>query len=103
MTSVFAFVAGVLSILSPCVLPLVPIVLGAASSQHRFGPAALAVGLAISFTVVGLFVATVGYSIGMDGAFFRAVGGALLVAVGAILMAPALQTRVATAAGPVSG
>jgi cytochrome c biogenesis protein CcdA len=29
-----AFVAGVLSILSPCVLPILPIVLGAAASEH---------------------------------------------------------------------
>ena len=40
-----AFVAGVLSILSPCVLPILPIVLGAAASEHRWGPAALAAGL----------------------------------------------------------
>ena len=40
-----AFVAGALSILSPCVLPILPIVLGAAASEHRFGPAALAAGL----------------------------------------------------------
>jgi cytochrome c biogenesis protein CcdA len=61
-----AFVAGVLSILSPCVLPILPIVLGAAISEHRFGPVALAAGLSVSFVVIGLFAATVGYSIGFD-------------------------------------
>ena len=40
-----AFLAGLLSILSPCVLPLVPIVLGSAASEHRLGPAALAAGV----------------------------------------------------------
>ena len=49
----FAFVAGLLSILSPCVLPLIPIVLGTALSEHRFGPVALALGVAISFTIIG--------------------------------------------------
>ena len=39
-----AFLAGVLSILSPCVLPILPIVLGAASSAERLGPIALAAG-----------------------------------------------------------
>jgi cytochrome c-type biogenesis protein len=43
-----AFLAGVLSTLSPCVLPLLPIVLGAAVSAHRAGPVALAAGLALS-------------------------------------------------------
>ena len=37
-----AFLAGLLSMLSPCVLPLVPILLGSALSQHRLGPVALA-------------------------------------------------------------
>src|SRR5262249_57199571 len=52
-----AFLAGVLSTLSPCVLPLLPILLGAAVSAHRAGPVALAAGLALSFVIVGLFVA----------------------------------------------
>jgi cytochrome c-type biogenesis protein len=39
-----AFLAGILSILSPCVLPLLPVVLGTAQSEHRLGPAALAAG-----------------------------------------------------------
>ena len=62
-----AFLAGVLSTLSPCVLPLLPLVLGTAVSAHRFGPAALAAGLATSFVAIGLFVATIGFSIWLDG------------------------------------
>ena len=49
-------------------LPILPIVLGAAASEHRWGPAALAAGLAISFVVIGFFIATIGYSIGLDAA-----------------------------------
>ena len=37
-----AFVAGALSILSPCVLPLAPIVFTTAAGSHRYGPIALA-------------------------------------------------------------
>src|SRR5215470_10451326 len=48
-----AFGASIVSILSPCVPPILPIVLGAAS-EHRFGPAVPAAGLAISFVVNGL-------------------------------------------------
>jgi cytochrome c-type biogenesis protein len=97
----FAFLAGLLSVLSPCVLPLVPIVLGTAASEHRLGPVALATGLAIAFTAIGLFVATVGFAIGLDGDVFRQAGAVLLVIVGVILMLPRLQAQVATAAGPV--
>ena len=97
-----AFLAGILSTLSPCVLPLLPIVLGAAAAEHRMGPAALAAGLALSFVAVGLFVATIGFSIGLDGDFFRRFAAVLLMVIGAILLLPALQMRVAAAAGPMS-
>jgi len=100
-TVAIAFLAGLLSVLSPCVLPLVPIVLGTAAAEHRLGPLALAVGLAIAFTVIGLFVATVGFAIGLDGDVFRSAGAILMVGVGIVLMLPRLQARVATAAGPV--
>ncbi|MEL6062792.1 MULTISPECIES: cytochrome c biogenesis CcdA family protein [unclassified Methylobacterium] len=100
-TVAFAFLAGLLSVLSPCVLPLVPIVLGTAAAEHRLGPLALAAGLAIAFTAIGLFVATVGFAIGLDGDVFRSVGAILMVGVGIVLVLPRLQARVATAAGPV--
>ena len=96
-----ALLAGSLSVLSPCVLPLLPIVLGTAASEHRLGPVALAAGLAISFTAIGLFVAAVGFAMGLDTDVFRAVSAVLLIAVGAILLVPALQQRFAVAAGPV--
>ena len=97
-----AFVAGVLSILSPCVLPIIPIVLGAASSAERLGPVALAAGLSTSFVAIGLFVATIGYSIGLDGDVFRYVAAALILAIGVVLMLPQLQAQLAIASGPIA-
>ncbi|WP_075214593.1 cytochrome c biogenesis CcdA family protein [Mongoliimonas terrestris] len=97
----FAFLAGVLSILSPCVLPVLPIVLGAAVSEHRLGPVALATGLALSFTAIGLFVATVGFAIGLDAGVFRTVSAILLIGLGLALLVPAAQVRLAAAAGPM--
>lgn len=97
-----AFLAGILSVLSPCVLPLLPLVLGAAASEHRLGPAALAAGLALSFVIIGLFVATVGFAIGLDAGIFRTGAAVMLILIGLVLMVPAAQTRLAVAAGPVS-
>ena len=97
-----AFIAGCLSVLSPCVLPLIPIVMGAAASAHRLGPAALSVGVAISFVAISLFVATIGFTIGLDGSFFRTGAALLVVAIGVGLVAPPLLERVAVAAGPIS-
>jgi cytochrome c-type biogenesis protein len=99
---VLSFVAGVLSILSPCVLPLLPIVLGAAASEQKWGPAALAAGLSISFVAIGLFVATIGFSIGLDTDVFRSVAAAFMIAIGIVLMVPRLQTGLAVAGGPIA-
>lgn len=103
ITSVFfGFVAGVLSILSPCVLPLLPLVLGAAVSEHKWGSGVLAAGLALSFVAIGLFVATIGFALGLDADVFRGAAALLLLLAGIILVVPTLQTRLAAAGGPFS-
>jgi cytochrome c-type biogenesis protein len=99
---VLAFVAGLLSILSPCVLPILPVVLGAAASERKWGPVVLATGLTLSFVVLGLFVSTVGYSIGLNPELFRSVAAALIIVFGAVLVFPGLQSRFAMASGPVA-
>jgi cytochrome c-type biogenesis protein len=95
-----AFLAGLVSIFSPCVLPLLPIVLGTAVSEHRLGPVALVAGLAMSFLVLGLFVATIGFSLGLDSEFFRNVAALLLLSAGVILMVPALQAWLSMLTAP---
>ncbi|MGC2126881.1 MAG: cytochrome c biogenesis protein CcdA, partial [Methylovirgula sp.] len=102
MTFALAFLAGILSMFSPCIVPLLPLVLGAAVSEHRYGPAALAAGVALSFTALGLFVATIGFALGLDGDIFRRIAAAILVLIGLVLMVPIAQVRLATAAGPMS-
>ncbi|MGE0294261.1 MAG: cytochrome c biogenesis CcdA family protein [Hyphomonadaceae bacterium] len=98
----FGFLAGMLSTLSPCVLPLLPLVLGPAVAVHRLGVLALTAGLVISFVAVGLFVATIGFSIGLDGGVFRSVSAVLLALMGIVLLSGALQQRFAIAAGGIS-
>jgi cytochrome c-type biogenesis protein len=95
------FLAGVLSILSPCVLPLIPLVMGPAASTHRLGVPALAAGLVVSFVTVGLFVATIGFAIGLDGDTIRLATAVLLGVVGAVLLSTGLQRRFALATGGV--
>jgi cytochrome c-type biogenesis protein len=101
-TYLLGYIAGVLSTLSPCVLPLLPILLATALAQHRFGPAALAAGLTLSFTVVGLFIATLGASIGLDPAVLRQGAALLMIGFGLVLVMPALQTRFAAATAGVA-
>ena len=96
----FAFAAGSLSILSPCVLPLVPVVLGTASSKGKYGPLLLGAGLVLSFVTIGMFVSLIGFSIGLDGKFFRVISAVMLIAIGLLLAAPILQRQFAVALGP---
>jgi len=97
-----SYAAGVLSTLSPCVLPLLPIILFGALEQHAWGPVALAAGLSASFASVGIFLASLGFSIGIDPAAFRLGGAALMLIIGMVLLAPALQSRFARIAAPVA-
>jgi cytochrome c biogenesis protein CcdA len=86
-----SFIAGVLSTLSPCVLPILPLIVGGALTHSKWSLGALALGLAISYVVVGMFVATVGFSIGLDGDVFRIVASILLIAIGIVLVSDKLQ------------
>jgi cytochrome c-type biogenesis protein len=97
-----AFAAGLLSILSPCVLPLVPIVLGAAVVAHPLGALALAAGLAVSFTALGLLLALVGFGLGIDPGTFRVVAAAIMIVLGVVLVVPSWQAQLAVAGGPIS-
>lgn len=96
-----AFLAGLLSVLSPCVLPILPIVIGGATSAHRFGSLALAAGLALSFTTIGLALAAFGASFTFVGSALQSVAAGLLVLVGAILITPRAQSQLAAVASPI--
>ena len=98
-----SFLAGMLSILSPCVLPLVPILIGSAVNTHRYGPVFLAFGLATSFTAVGVLLASLGTAIGLDPAVLRMLAASLLIVFGLILFSSALQEKFAVAASGLSG
>ncbi|HVJ41664.1 MAG TPA: cytochrome c biogenesis CcdA family protein [Dongiaceae bacterium] len=99
----FGLLAGILTVLSPCVLPLLPIVFGSALAAHRFGAVALSLGLALSFVAVGLFVATIGFSLGLDGELFRRIGALLLLIFGLAMLFPTWQALAAVAFGHLPG
>lgn len=93
----FGFLAGVLSTLSPCVLPIIPILLGTAANAHPRAPLALAGGLAISYAMIGTSLAWAGSALDIDPAIFRSVGAAILGLLGIVLMSTSLQQRFASA------
>jgi cytochrome c biogenesis protein CcdA len=94
-----SFLAGILSNLSPCVLPLLPIVLGSAAAAHRFGIFALATGVVLSYVTAGMLIATLGFGLGNDGLRF---GAAIVMTLfGLLLMSTVFQERLALAGSPL--
>ena len=85
-----AFVAGLLTALSPCVLPLLPLVMGSAA-RNRYGPPALAAGFVTTFTVIGVLLASVGTALGLSDTIVRSISAALLVAAGGVMISHRLQ------------
>ncbi len=97
-----AFAAGVLTIFSPCVLPLAPIVVASARAQDPRGPIALGLGLAATFGVVGGVLASFGVEFG-DSALARAASAAIVIVIGAALLMPAIGDAIERRLGFVGG
>ncbi|MCK0127807.1 cytochrome c biogenesis CcdA family protein [Erythrobacter sp. F6033] len=97
-----SFVAGLVTILNPCVLPLVPILVASALGKSRFGPLALAGGLVTSFTLFGFVVIAFGYSLGINEHAVRTFAGAMLAIAGFVLLVPQAQAALSAAAAPIS-
>ncbi|MDT8286646.1 MAG: cytochrome c biogenesis protein CcdA [Elusimicrobiales bacterium] len=89
----FAFIAGLITTLSPCVLPVLPFVAGASLSKNRAGPAALAAGLLVTFVGITLLVGLSGYVFGLDPALLRRLAGFFLALSGLVFLSQALSDR----------
>jgi cytochrome c biogenesis protein CcdA len=92
----FGFLAGLLSTLSPCVLPIIPILLGSAVNAHPRAPLALAAGLAISYAIIGTALAWAGSALDIDTSLFRTLGAVILGLLGLVLLSGNLQQRFAS-------
>lgn len=97
-----AFLAGVLSTLSPCVLPLLPIIIGSSVAEHKAGPFVLAFGMALSFAIIGTMLASVGVSIGLNQNSFRYIAALVMMLIGIVLISKNLQERFAVASSGIS-
>ena len=66
MELIFAYGAGLLTLINPCVVPVLPIVIATAFQASRLGPLAMAAGLSLSFVVLGLGITAFGHLLGLD-------------------------------------
>lgn len=80
--------AGGLTTLSPCVLPMLPLVVGGALQRHRFAPLAMGAGMTASFATIGILLGAAGPALGMDSDTFRMLGAAMLIAFAIVMAVP---------------
>lgn len=88
------FVAGLLSILSPCVWPLVPVVMSSAATAGRHGPLFLALGLSLSFAFAGTVLSYVLLNLGLGLDVIRPFAAVMLIIVALPLLSEPLGYRV---------
>jgi cytochrome c biogenesis protein CcdA len=97
-----SFGAGLLTALSPCVLPALPIIVGSAASGRRHGPLAIAAGLAVALTVIGVALAATGSVAGLGERGVRRVAAVMLLAAGVALLSTRLQDTLSRFASPLA-
>ena len=102
MTLFWAWLAGVLTLINPCVLPLLPVIIAGALQGHRHGPLYMAAGLTVAFTIVGVLITAFGHLIGLNSSTINTVAAVLMVMFGIVLLVPRAQETLATAAGPLA-
>ncbi|MDJ0614163.1 MAG: cytochrome c biogenesis CcdA family protein [Rhizobiaceae bacterium] len=103
MDLVFGYIAGLLTLLNPCVLPVLPVILITALNTHRLGPLYLCAGLCLTFVTVGMFVASLGPALGISDTLVSRVASVVMIGFGLILIVPALSQRFTLAASTASG
>jgi cytochrome c biogenesis protein CcdA len=85
------------------VLPLVPILAASALAARRLGVIALAVGLGVSFSAIGIFLATIGASLSLSNDLFRHAAAVLMILFGLAMLSQRLAARFSHATSLLSG
>jgi cytochrome c biogenesis protein CcdA/thiol-disulfide isomerase/thioredoxin len=94
LLTLFAFVAGAGTALSPCVLPVLPVALAAGATGGRRRPLGVVAGLVLSFTFATVALVYLIAALGLPDDLLRNVAIGVLVGFGAVLIVPRLAARV---------
>src|SRR3954452_18520160 len=89
----FAVVAGAATAISPCVLPVLPALLSASATGGRRRPVGIVLGLAITFTVTIVGLASVVDGVGVADGATRTLAIVALLVFGVVLLVPAIADR----------
>ena len=81
-----AFGAGLASIMSPCVLPVVPIIVTGREQDSRFRPLLIVLGLAITFILMGVVTSLFGGLISGKFQYIEKSAGVLILLFGILML-----------------
>lgn len=95
---VIAFVAGAFSVLTPCILPVLPALVVVSDGQGRSRVAGIVTGIVLSFCAVILLLTAIVDALGISADVLRYVSAALLLVFGLVLVVPAFEARFQQAA-----
>lgn len=90
LLSFFAFLAGIVTILSPCILPLLPIILSSTASQSKKHPYGVVVGFIASFTFFTLFLTKIVQLFNLPADILRTFAVVVILTFGLVLVIPKL-------------
>lgn len=94
LLTLFAFVAGAATAMSPCALPVLPVAFSAGSTGGRGRPAGVAIGLAVSFTFAVVALVYLIALLGLPDDLLRNIAIVILLGFGLSLVVPSLGDRV---------
>ncbi|MGI8586088.1 MAG: cytochrome c biogenesis protein/redoxin [Chloroflexia bacterium] len=97
-----SFLAGVLTILAPCTLPMVPLMLGATAGGGRARPVGIVLGLAASFTLFSVVLAAALDALGLTTDTLRLIAVFALAVFGLSLLVPAIGYRLSALLSPLA-
>lgn len=84
-------IAGLLTTVSPCVLPVLPFVIASSLSKNKIGPIILCLGLMITFIGTTLILSRTGFILGLSSEMIRKLAALLLIFGASLFIFPKLQ------------
>ncbi|CAD6494373.1 MAG: Thiol:disulfide interchange protein DsbD [Candidatus Argoarchaeum ethanivorans] len=89
-----AFFFGVLSVLSPCVLPVIPLIAAYSTKSSKFVPITIVIGLSISFAAMGVLASAFGSVFQQYQTILYITGGILIVFLGIYMIFDVIEQKI---------
>ena len=103
MSIFFAFLAGLVTVLSPCVLPLLPVILANSALGGRLRPLGIIAGFAVFFSGITLLLSLLVRQMGLSPEVHRTTAALVFILMGLVLAVPALKLRFESVTSPIMG